>query len=77
MREFVDQAYDAARLGRSGVRRSRERVFAKALAQLEAAGDAMRYLDAKGRVAWKATPHLRDLVRNLELEAKVDLEDGA
>jgi hypothetical protein len=35
----------------------------------------MRFLDANGRIAWKATPRLRDHLRDLELDAEDNLED--
>lgn len=50
-------------------------VLAELLGDLEASGDAMRFVDAKGRIAWKATPRLCDYLQDLELEAEEDLED--
>ena len=75
LREVVDQAYCASRLRRNGVQPTRDRVFAEVLAELEANGDAMRFVNAKSRIAWKATPRLRDYLQDLELEAEEDLED--
>ncbi len=75
LQEVADQAYYASRLRRNGVQPTRDRVFAEVLAELEANGDAMRFVDAKGRIAWMATPRLRDYRQNLELEAEEDLED--
>ncbi len=75
LREIADQAYYASRLGRNSVRPTRGVVLAEVLGDLEAAGDAMRFVDAKGRIAWKATPRLRDYLQDLELEAEEDLED--
>ena len=75
LREIADQAYYASRLMRNGVQSTHDRVFAEMLAELEANGDAMRFVDAKGRIAWKATPRLRDYLQDLELEAEEDLED--
>jgi hypothetical protein len=73
--EHADQAYAAARLGRNGVHATCDRVFVEMLAQLEGTGEAMRFVDAKGRVAWKATPRLRDYLMDLQLDAKDELED--
>ena len=75
LREIVEQAYEDARLGRNGRKPDPELVLSETLADLESNGSAMRYLDNKGRVAWKATPGLRDHIMNLELEAKTDLDD--
>ena len=75
LREIADQAYYTFRLRRNGVQPTRDRVFAAMLAELEANGDATRFVNAKGRIAWKATPRLRDYLKDLELEAEEDLED--
>ena len=56
--EYADQFFEAARLGRNDTRPARDRVSAEMLIELEAAGDAMRYLDPCGQIAWKATPSL-------------------
>jgi hypothetical protein len=45
------------------------------LAELEAAGDAMRYANSRGQIAWKATPSLCQYLTDLELDAKADLEE--
>ena len=45
------------------------------LAQLEAVGDAMRYLDSDGQIAWKATPRLRNYLMDHQLDAETDLEE--
>ena len=73
--EYADQAYETARLGRNGIHPSRGRVSAEVLAELEAAGDAMRYVNPRGQIAWKATPQLRDYLMDLQLDAEADLED--
>jgi len=75
LQEIADEAYELARLRRNGAHTTRDRVFAEVLAELEANGDAMRFVDAKGRIAWMATPRLRDYLQDLELEAEEDLED--
>jgi hypothetical protein len=73
--EYADQAYETARLRRNGVHTARELISAMMLAELEATGDAMRYVNCHGRIAWKATPRLRDYLMDLELDAEADLED--
>jgi hypothetical protein len=73
--EYADQAYETARLRRNGVRPTRDLVFAEMLAELEASGDAMRFINAQGRIAWKATPSLFQYLKDLELDAEDDLED--
>ena len=75
LRKYADQAYEAARLGRNGVHPSRDRVSAEMLVELEAAGDAMRYVNPRGQIAWKATPQLRDYLMDLQLDAEADLAE--
>ena len=75
LREYVDRAYEAARLGRYGVRTTHDLVLSSMLVDLEAAGDAMRYVNSHGQIAWKATPQLHDYLMDLQLDAKADLED--
>jgi hypothetical protein len=75
VRELVEESWEWARLGRIGGFPDRDVVFAEALADLESQGDAMRYVDSRGRIAWKATPDLRDYLNDLKLDAEADLED--
>ena len=42
------------------------------LVEYEAAGDAMRYLDRNGRVAWKATTRMLTRLADLEREVEDD-----
>jgi hypothetical protein len=74
LQEIVDQAYEVARLGRNGDSEERELIFAKVLAELEVAGDAMRYVNSENCVAWAATPWLRDLLMDLQREAEAEFE---
>jgi hypothetical protein len=74
LEETVDQAYGAARLGRNGDLPDPDLVSAEVLAELELAGDAMRYLDSEGRIAWKATPRLRDYLMDLQRDAEAEFE---
>jgi hypothetical protein len=74
--EYVDQAYEVSRLGRNGAHTTRELVSAEMLGELEATGDAMRFVDTGGRIAWKGTPDLRQYLKDLELDAQQDLEDS-
>jgi hypothetical protein len=75
LRDIVEEAYEEARLGRIGGFPDRDVVFAEALADLESQGDAMRYVDSKGQIAWKATPDLRDCLNDLKVDAEADLAD--
>jgi hypothetical protein len=75
LREEADRACEIARLKRNGVHTARDRVSARMLAELEAARDAMRYVDAEGWIAWKANPQVRDYLLDLQIDAEADLED--
>lgn len=70
--EYADEAYQSARLRRNGVHAARCRVSVEMLAELEAAGDAMRYVNCHGQIAWKAIPQLRDHLTDLLLDAEGD-----
>jgi len=74
LQEIVDQAYGAACLGRTSDFSDQDMVFANVLAELEVTEDAMRYVDAEGRIAWKATPCLRDYLMDLQLDAEAEFE---
>ena len=73
--EYADRAFEVARLGRNGVHTPRDLVRRKMLAELEVTGYAMRYVNSHGRIAWKATPQLRDYLIDLQLDAEADLAD--
>ena len=73
--EYVDQAYEVSRLGRNGAHTTRALVSAEMLGELEATGEAMRFVNGNGRIAWKATPNLCRYLMDLELDAEEDLEN--
>jgi hypothetical protein len=75
LHEVADRAYEATRLGRNGAPPCRERLSAEVLSHLEDTGDAMRFVDTNGQMAWKATPQLRNYLTDLQLDAEADLED--
>ncbi len=50
--EYAHYAFETARLRRNGVHPSYERLSAEMLAELEAAGNVMRYVNSHGRIAW-------------------------
>jgi hypothetical protein len=74
LQECVEQAYEETRLGRTNDLTEPNGVLTKVLADLEIAGVAMRYVDAKGRIAWRATKLLRDHLEDLRLDAEADFE---
>jgi hypothetical protein len=66
----VDVEYERTKNGRLG--RSRTGLLAKILRKFEEAGDAMRYLNTKGEIAWKATPEMLARLADAEQEARDD-----
>jgi hypothetical protein len=75
LRDYIDDAYQGARLGRNGTITRRKGVLAKILAGLESDGDAMRHVDPKGRIAWKATRRLRSYLDDLRADVEADEEE--
>jgi hypothetical protein len=49
-------------------------LIAQILCEFEEAGDAMRYLNADGGVAWKATPRMLARLADAEQEVMDDME---
>jgi hypothetical protein len=73
LRFWVDVEYERIRNHPSG--RTRSELLAQILRKFEEAGEAMRYLDTKGEIAWKATPGMLIRLADAEQEAIDDMED--
>jgi hypothetical protein len=73
LRFWVDVEYEDVK--NQGPDRPRTEVIAAILRQFEEAGDAMRFLNVHGRVAWKATPRMLARLADAEREARDDLAD--
>jgi len=54
---------------------TKSELIAHILRTYEEAGDAMRYLDTKGEIAWKATSRMLARLADAEREARDDLVD--
>ena len=54
----------------------RVRLIMDLLAEFEAAGEAMRYRNTNGTVAWKPTPQLLERLADDEREAMAELEEA-
>jgi hypothetical protein len=55
--------------------RTKLELIAQILREFEEVGDAMRYVDGNGRVAWKATPRMLTRLADAEREARDDLAE--
>jgi hypothetical protein len=52
--------------------RPRTEIMAQILQKFEEAGDVMRYLNIKGKIAWKGTPLMMTRLADAEQEARDD-----
>ena len=50
-------------------------IISEILREYEVSGDAMRYLNANGQLAWKATPSMLQRLADAEREVEADMED--
>jgi len=50
-------------------------LIAEILRDYERHGDAMRYLNVEGKIAWKASPSMLQKLADAEREVEDDLED--
>jgi hypothetical protein len=73
LRFWVDVEYEDAK--NQGPDRPRIEVLAQILREFEEAGEAMRYLNTKCEIAWKATPGMLSRLADAEQEAIDDMDD--
>jgi hypothetical protein len=73
LRFWVDVEYERIKNHVPG--RPRTELIAQILRKFEEAGDAMRYLTARGEIAWKATPGMLSRLADAEQEAIDDMDD--
>jgi hypothetical protein len=73
LRLWVDVEYE--RIKRDNASRTGLQLLGQILRRFEKAGDAMRYLDVDGRVAWKATPRMLTRPADAEQEAIDDMAE--
>ena len=73
LRFWVDVEYERIKNDHPGG--ARNELVAQILRKFEEAGEAMRYLDTNGEIAWKATPAMLSRLADAEHEARDDLAD--
>jgi hypothetical protein len=73
LRFWVDCDYQRTRDEHDGSTKSQ--LLGEILHEFEKAGDAMRYLNSKGQVAWKATQRMLTRLADAEREVEDDWED--
>lgn len=75
LREQLEVRGIHRRLRRNSGIVARDAAIAKTLCDLKSRGDAMRYLDRNGYIAWRATPKLKDYIDDLKSDAEADYEN--
>ena len=59
----------------SGANLTKAQLLAQILQQYERRGDAMRYLNEQGKIAWKASPRFLTMLADAERDARDDLAE--
>jgi predicted transcriptional regulator len=72
LRFWVDCSYEDRKY--ENTNRTRAELIAEILREYEQSGDAMRYLAAKGQIAWKASPAMLQKLSDAEREVEDDME---
>ncbi len=70
---WVDCSYEDKKHENANLPRAK--LIAEILRNYERSGHAMRYLNVKGQIAWKASPGMLSILADLEREAEDDLAD--
>jgi hypothetical protein len=73
LRFWVDVAYDEIKLDHIDL--TKRQLVGQILRQYERRGDAMRHLDNRGKISWKASPRFLTMLADAEREAQDDLAD--
>jgi hypothetical protein len=73
LRFWIDVAYDHVKFDHPNL--TKRQLLAEILRQYERRGDAMRYLNVKGKIAWKASPSFLDRITDAERDAQDELDD--
>jgi hypothetical protein len=73
LRFWVDVAYE--NIKSDHLKLTKRRLIPQILHQYQERADAMRYLDASGKIAWKASPRFLTMLADAERDAQDDFED--
>lgn len=73
LRFWVDCSYEDRRYEKAN--RTRTELIAELIREYEQCGDAMRYLNATGQIAWKATPFMLRKLADAQREVEDDMAD--
>jgi len=70
---WVDCSYEDKKY--ENANRTKAELMAEILREYERSGDAMRYLNANGQIAWKASPWMLSRLADAEREVEDDMAD--
>ena len=70
---WVDCSYEDKK--HENANHARVELIAEILRDYERSGHAMRYVNVKGQIVWKASPGMLSILADLEREAEDDLAD--
>jgi hypothetical protein len=73
LRFWIDVAYEDIKSDHPKL--TKRQLVAQILRQYQERGDAMRYLDNQGKIAWKASPRFLTKLADAERDAQDELED--
>jgi hypothetical protein len=74
LRFWIDVAYEDIKSDHPKL--TKRQLVAQILRQYQERGDAMRYLDNQGKIAWKASPRFLTKLADAERDAQDELEDS-
>ena len=74
LRYWVDCSYEDRK--HENANRTRAELIAEILREYEQSGDAMRHLNAKGNIAWRASPAMLRKLADAEREVEDDMENS-
>jgi hypothetical protein len=73
LRFWADVAYEHIKQDHPNL--TKGQLVAQILREYERRGDAMRCLNKRSRIAWKASPRFLDMLADAERDAQDDLDD--
>ena len=73
LRFWVDVAYE--HIKSEHINLTKRQLLAEILREYERRGDAMRCLNKRGRIVWKASPRFLSMLADAERDARDDLAD--
>jgi hypothetical protein len=73
LRFWVDVAAEHIKSDHANL--TKRQLLAQILQQYERRGDAMRYLNEQGKIAWKASPRFLMILADAERDARDDLAE--